>query len=364
MSDQRRGFIAAERSEGPGGPRASGRTSGPRFAFLVYVARSGSTLLSREIAVRCPDVHALPEFQLPDLLLHLGESRVRGLDAARLAATFDLDPQLGALGVDEGRRVALARELAGRGIAEILRRIEREARAPDRSAPRVALLKKGALIERLPDLYRAFPDAVLLHVVRDPRAVANSMMRSRDPYEREARMGRGDPWFIGRYWSRFQERVERARAGPLPVVEVSYEQLVRDPAATVAAVAAGLGLPPPRDERSEVAPLPEAERELHALADRAPLSGRAEAWRAELGTWQGLTVEAATRRARAGRGYPSYYFDARSAPAALAGVARGLAFHATRTVGHFLGAARFYATRPRRLGMRLRRWKNSSLGSR
>ncbi|NTU80900.1 MAG: sulfotransferase [Chloroflexales bacterium] len=126
-------------------------------------------------------------------------------------------------------------------------------------------------------LFELFPEARMLHIVRDGRGVAASVMRlDWGPNTSDA---------AAHWWVR---RVAHGLAaehhfGPERVMRVSYEGLVREPRATLQAICAfleleyqeamigGTGFRPPSYSAGQ-----------HALIGGGPRAGRASAWRTEL----------------------------------------------------------------------------------
>jgi hypothetical protein len=88
-------------------------------------------------------------------------------------------------------------------------------------------------------------DIRVVHVVRDPRAVAYSWQRDKDdPDAPGARMPRLPPAVSAAYWSAWNLATERlARTGGLPYLRLRYEDLIADPAGRVGEVLALAGLP-------------------------------------------------------------------------------------------------------------------------
>jgi Sulfotransferase family len=89
-------------------------------------------------------------------------------------------------------------------------------------------------------------DIQVVHIVRDPRAVAYSWQRDKpDPdAPGDARMPRLPPAATAAYWSAWNLATERlAHTGHLPYLRLRYEDLVADPAARVGEVLALAGLP-------------------------------------------------------------------------------------------------------------------------
>lgn len=105
--------------------------------------------------------------------------------------------------------------------------------------------KKPGYARRIPDLIRHFPDAQIIHILRDPRDVAASMLKQQ---EIDARW-RGQPWApttwqaAGAQWVEFVTRARRAGAELRPdqYYELRYEQLATDPTGTATALLAFLG---------------------------------------------------------------------------------------------------------------------------
>jgi len=89
-------------------------------------------------------------------------------------------------------------------------------------------------------------DVRVVHIVRDPRAVAYSWQRDKvDPDAPDGgRMPRLHPGVTGAYWSSWNLATERiARANRLPCLRLRYEDLVADPPGVIGPVLrlAGLG---------------------------------------------------------------------------------------------------------------------------
>ncbi len=87
-------------------------------------------------------------------------------------------------------------------------------------------------------LHRIFPNAQFLHIIRDGRDAALSML---DKYEREE--FHVDVFFAARNWVRRIRRAQRAgsRLGPDLYYELRYERLIQDPEGELCAVCEFLG---------------------------------------------------------------------------------------------------------------------------
>jgi sulfotransferase family protein len=89
-------------------------------------------------------------------------------------------------------------------------------------------------------------DVRVVHIVRDPRAVAYSWQRDKaDPdAPGDARMPRLLPGVTGAYWSSWNLATERiARTNRLPYLRLRYEDMIADPRGAIAPVLELAGLP-------------------------------------------------------------------------------------------------------------------------
>ena len=199
-----------------------------RPVFVVGAPRSGTTVVAGAIG-RVPG------------LVDLGE--LKPLKAAI--------PRLASVPEDEA-----AKEL--RGMLETVRRygLVRHLRAVEQSPETVFVL--GAVL-------RAYPQAAIVHMLRDPRDVASSLLQK--GWLRAGRGGRddvGEPYgHYARFWvepDRVQEfdeaddarragwawrrYVTAARAAPSATIEVRYEELAADAEAASEPLAAHIGADP------------------------------------------------------------------------------------------------------------------------
>lgn len=238
-------------------------------AFILGTGRCGSTLL-HEIVAMHPDVAFVTnaEDRLPRLApVRRGlENLYRGMapvwarrSPPRLApseAYRILDREVGRI-MSEPQRDLVASD-ATPWLAKRLRDFVQQ-----RAAGR-AFVHKFTGWPRARLLKEVFPEARFVHVVRDGRAVASSWMRMPwwrghlgpeswhwgplpEPYAQEwERSGRSFVVLAGLAWKLLLDAFEEARS-ELPQdswIDVRYEDLVADPAATVARTGRFLGLGP------------------------------------------------------------------------------------------------------------------------
>ncbi len=135
-------------------------------------------------------------------------------------------------------------------------------------------------------LAELFPSARFVHLVRDPRAVAASLLA--------LDWGPLDAQQAADYWARHLSwGLAAEQALPDRVQRVSYEQLVTQPEATLAALRQFCGLEPAVSGSAANAGyfLPAFTRQQHQWVGQAPNRARLDAWRQQLPAWQLLAIE-------------------------------------------------------------------------
>ncbi|MBI4259822.1 MAG: sulfotransferase [Actinobacteria bacterium] len=250
----------------------------PPPVFVVGCPRSGTTLLQAMLSSH-PDLAIPPESHfIPSLWrVRARYARGGGVDAERLARDamstlrfreWDLPEEAVLAGVADLRDPSFEEAVAAIFLAYA--RARGKSRWGDKTP--------GYSLD-LPLLAEALPSARFVHLIRDGRDVAPSLLEM--------------PWgprslaeaaFVWRY------RVRRGRAGgraagPERYREVRYEALVEDPGAVLAGVSSfvGLDLRPemldPASRRDEV--VPERTRGQHRSLERPPTAGIRD-WRRDL----------------------------------------------------------------------------------
>jgi hypothetical protein len=216
---------------------AMGRSTAPAF-FILSSGRSGSTLLASMLNMH-PAIHVPVELfglysSVPRLLAWYGDLRRefnRGLLAADLARVGQL-AELGAgLDRDEfSRRLAAA----GTGLEAVIGSLYASLLAA--SGKRILGDKTPNHSPHLPLIERLFPQAQILHLVRDGRDCAASSARSREGINRR------NVAELGRLWPRNNLAIARfGERAPARYHRVRYEDLIADPARELAAICAFVG---------------------------------------------------------------------------------------------------------------------------
>jgi len=235
-------------------PKQPSQTADPKhnpYLFVVGCPRSGTTLLQRmldshpRLAV-ANDTHFIPRA--------LEKTAPRAMDEVLRQGDVPLTPDLvegvrryhrfGRLGIDEQafERSAAAsstyREFVGRLYAELASR---------RGKPKAGE-KTPDYVRHLPFLHALFPWAKTIHIIRDGRDTALSLLDWATGQKGPGRLAlwRKDPLAAAALWWRWQVKSGREagrRLGPAHYLEVRYERLVDRPVQELANIAAFLNVP-------------------------------------------------------------------------------------------------------------------------
>jgi hypothetical protein len=249
-----------------------------KLVFLVYDSRSGSTLLSREIATHFPDVHVTPEIRFDPLLGRpprwwqtAGPERIQEiLESVRVPQKLEVAPA-------EVRRIASdARDV--RGLIEAL--VAASCSRDRGAAPAQAVIKSGRHLRAWRRILADVPDARFLFIVRDPRAAIASKLATERPYRTGQKMAWAGSFAAAVQW-RWYSRLARSVGRRSPLHCVVYETLLERHAEVLAGLSGFFESPVGAgalDYR-----IPPAEHAIHARALAGGVdAGRASAWRAEL----------------------------------------------------------------------------------
>ena len=263
------------------------------LTFLTYSSRSGSTYLAHQVARRL-DVVVVPEFQFPYRVLPLGADTV--LAEARVHELLSSDRQLDWVHAVEASEIAQGGILVGDLIRVV---VERYALQKGLDADGDYLVKLGGVLQLWGQTKAHLPDAQAVVMLRDGRAVVNSLLSSSSPYLGPGvAMGYGDAWWCARRWAADVEtQLAVAEAEPGHVALVRYEELVRDADSTLSDLATRFGWQPRRGtaENSSFGVRAE-ESGIHRLATGSAQSQRVEAWRQEMPRDVRIVVESLGRR--------------------------------------------------------------------
>ncbi len=319
---------------------AEARFDGP--LFLVGMPRSGTKLLRDllknhpQIAIPAAETELLPAWAAA----WPGGDTLASFDAfQRFAARWQGAAYFTYLREEQSQEVDLRAWFAASPRLDLPGVFEGLVRASTGAAGEVVWGDKSpGYIAHLPLLWQFWPQARVVHIVRDVRDYALSMQKA---------WGK-DPVRAAQRWSdRVTEaRIEGAARGPGRYLELHYEALVTDPAPTLAAVCRFAGLAPaPGMDRLQRP----AENLGRAAGSTAVLADNVARWRAEMPPALLQAIEAVAGPTLAAAGYPR----ATAVPERRLGAARLLAAQ----VQDGLRLVRFDAAHRGWLGAARFRWR-------
>lgn len=299
-----------------------------RLTFLSYSSRSGSTFLAKRIA-ETGNILVVPEMQCPYLLLTRDPgSSVMPDELARLVAN---DPQIS---------WPVARPDKPLTVAEAVRHLVGSYARSVGYVGTDALVKLGGLPLIDQRARRHLPDLRYINVLRDGRAVVNSLLSTKSPYLGGGMsMGYGDPVWAARRWrDDVAAEMNLAMAYPAHVICVRYEELVSETEATIKSIFAQSGWQPGESAGFQVH---SEERAIHPNIDQPALDVRVGAWRGEMNRKDRIVVEAIAGPWLDRLGYEEHL--------EISGLERRRVM-ARATVRHFALQLRAVALRLRRIG--------------
>lgn len=307
-----------------------------KIGVLLYVNRSGSTLFSRLISDASSHVFVFPELGALQILLMA--ARARPIAGEELADVLTADPRIDAVGLPIEAIHRIARDHSSADLPALLAALAGEAQG---QPPQAILVKLESLAYLSDEIDLTLPGATLFHIVRDPRAVVASMLRTPVPEKPGFDMARGSVVYAARHWSRYQHIVA-AIATRRAVVEIRYEDLVARPAQAIARVLLAWDVAPTPGVgrgRYRVAAI---DARLHGLIAGAADPARNKGWRDSLRPWQVRAVEAICQAPMLARSYAP--LSPLASPWSFVMV-RARACHLVATMRHAGGTAISYAGR-------------------
>jgi hypothetical protein len=256
------------------------------IGFLIYDSRSGSTLLASVLNAH-PELFVSLEAEYPLTAMEYVRRHGRPPEGATLETMVREDRRLAEWNFDGP---AVFREMASEGPAVTpeaftRRLLETAARRDPGGAhlPKRWILKQGLLTGYLPELRRVWPDAPVVHIYRDGRAVFASKKRSVNVDSN--RPMASDPVQAARRWAGIQRAVREPAAGRAPL-HVRYEDLLMESDAVLSRVWRFFDVVPASLDTLDLAAyarrIPGSQKKIHTLVGSAPNPERLTAWRRDL----------------------------------------------------------------------------------
>jgi len=273
--------------------------------FLVSDSRSGSTLLARELTARVADIIVTTELNFDPVF---GRGRLWRGSPQRIAQRVASQPNFAVNGSAEDGQ-AWARELSRgpecsarlfEGLMEHWVAGHHRGMPPD-----CVVIKNGSHARYGAAIQRALRERVkFIFLVRDPRSVVASKLRTRRPYAPWEVMAWGGSLIAALRWRSYARNMARAKATGADVLEIRYEELIRDPAGVIEALARLCGCTL-RDtaQPAQTYQVPAAERDIHSMVSEEISSRRVSEWTSALRARDRCIVEAVCGSEMKQRGY-------------------------------------------------------------
>jgi hypothetical protein len=278
----------------------------PRFVFLVSDSRSGSTLLARELTARVAKLVVTTELNFDPVFARL---RIRLQAPQRIAQRVAAQPNFSGDPVNDDGQV-WAHELTRGGDAAgklFFGLMERWLSGNWRGVPPdCVVIKNGSHARYASVIYAALTDRVkFIFLVRDPRSVVASKLRTRRPYAPWEVMAWGGSLIAALRWRGYARKMNRVKERGAQVLEVRYEDLIQNPAVVIDAIAEFCGCTTLATETHASYRVPPAEAQIHTMATSEAISAsRLTEWTTALAARDKRIVEAVCATEMRARSYP------------------------------------------------------------
>lgn len=281
-------------------------SEGGAIAFLVYDSRSGSTVLSRKLVEMVAGVCVTPELAF-DSILH-GNRTFRRHSTIEMVRTLirtrgirNLSPRV--------RRalIRVARSATGSDAATVINLAVNIWRNEMHEAvhSECIVVKGGTHVRYWREIHRAYRgSARFIYLIRDPRAVIDSKLRTRRPYVPSETMAWGGALLAAIRWRQFAKTMRTARLRGEQVLEIKYEDFIASPAEVMAKIADFLGVALSNLPTRAVYKIPKAEQQIHLLALSGKINeDRVNRWQMQLSDADRRVIEAVCYTEMRARGY-------------------------------------------------------------
>lgn len=260
-----------------------------KWIFLAYVARSGSTYFANQLASATTQVLVLPETKIVDILVGLDAESLASMTAQEKLLAVQKDPRWENLDIPDEEFYQLCTKNQSAFI--LLNNIVVYLASKNNLTPTHVMVKNGASIWNYKKIKNVFVDAEFVHVRRDPRGSTASRLNKIPLYKDKAGARLSDPWFLAKHWMRYMQRIELIRNSGIQVYEISYEEMMVNPIATLDDYLGILGIARQVSTTNAFKLSKKESLGKHANVNLPPISERLQAWKSELPYEKGLLVE-------------------------------------------------------------------------
>lgn len=250
-----------------------------KIILLLYVSRSGSTYLAKNISDRYKNIFVVPEFDFIKPLVKCSKDGVL-IDSKRVIIEYKKDPRYSNLKKDLTLFGSV--KYNGVNIQDYLELLLKHLSESDEYD--YILIKKGDYTMYSSQLKDYF-DFTYLHIYRDPRAICNSQIGQKRIYKQDEYMGTGNVYNICSDINKYDKFVRRLELAGSGVLRVSYEELITNTSKTLFKISSQYGLEDLDSDRLEKYVINEKEKSsIHANIGKSPINRNVYKWKDELST--------------------------------------------------------------------------------
>jgi hypothetical protein len=276
------------------------------FVFLLYVSRSGSTYLSNALAQASNEVLPMPEIDFPILLVRHFINNKQSISRNRLEKIIKSDNKIEGLGMPKDFASEIAKQTSSLKLDGILKQfVLQYCRNKTIDMPTTVIFKRGEYACYFEDILKLLPDAKFIHIYRDPRAVINSMLRTKRVYRRFGNIANNDVILNTMYWKSYVNAAINHQNNNKPLINVRYESIASDAKSMIDGILEFLGNK--RTVSCNRVILPESEKSLHVNIQKRFISERTDYWIRELGRERGAVIEYLSKDFIKKLGYKEFY---------------------------------------------------------
>jgi len=284
----------------------------PQIGFLIYDSRSGSTLLA-SLLNEHPDVAV--SFEAEFLISAMEHHHKTGFfpEGQTLYEMLKTDKRLSEWGIDISQLYQECISLYQKAtVKNFLKTVFSHLKRHDTSKKDACLfiIKQGLLTGYLDSLSCLYPDAYIIHIYRDGRAVYASKKKNKN-IDSNLPMS-SDPVKSARRWMKIQDKIG-AMTKAMNICEICYEDLIINRERQLELIWAHLKLDAARylSKKSEISyatNLPDNQRKIHPLLGKPLDQSRITAWQSTLPLIEIWKYERVAHRALKARQYmPVFY---------------------------------------------------------
>ena len=282
------------------------------IGFLIYDSRSGSTLLA-SLLNEHPDIYV--SFEAEFLISVMKHHQKSGFfpEGQILYEMLKADRRLSEWGIDISEVyhdcTSLYQKVTVKNFLETLFTCLKQKDLGKKNAC-LFIIKQGLLTGYLDSLLSLYPDAYIIHIYRDGRAVYASKKKNKN-IDSNLPMA-GDPVMSAHRWVNIQDKIS-SMSQVANICEIRYENLITNKAKNLKLILDYLKVnvsryPQKRSGFSYAMNLPDNQKKIHPLLGKPLDQSRISAWQSTLSLIEIWKYERVAHRALKARQYmPVFY---------------------------------------------------------